>query len=183
MGAMPMIQPVVGRAPADVAALAPVAPLAFSTFYRRELPQLVAVVAAIAGHERAEDIAQEALLRAHREWDRIARYDKPGAWARRVAINLATSNVRRLGAERRALVREGSRRRLDAPPPEVDGFWALVRELPPRQAAAVALHYLDDLSITEVAAILDCADGTAKAHLHKARQTLAARLRDQEAHP
>lgn len=178
-----MIQPVAGRTPAEVVVLAPVAPLAFSSFYRRELPQLVAVVAAIAGYERAEDIAQEAMLRAHREWDRIARYDKPGAWARRVAINLATSNMRRLGSERRALAREVAHRRLDAPPPEVDGFWALVRELPPRQAAAVALHYLDDLSITEVAAILDCAEGTAKAHLHKERQTLAARLQAQEAQP
>src|SRR3546814_7933880 len=66
----------------DVVALAPVAPLAFTVFYRRELPQMVALAAAVAGHERAEDLAQEALLRAHREWDRIGRYDKPGAWTR-----------------------------------------------------------------------------------------------------
>src|SRR3546814_3216126 len=66
-----------------VVALATVAPLAFTVFYRRELPQMVALAAAVAGHERAEDLAQEALLRAHREWDRIGRYDKPGAWTRR----------------------------------------------------------------------------------------------------
>lgn len=166
----------------EVASLTPVTPLAFNAFYRRELPALVALAAAIAGHERAEDLAQEALLRAHREWDRITRYDKPGAWARRVVINLATSTQRRLGAERRALARVGARRQLDAPPPEVDGFWSLVRTLPPRQAAAVALHYLDDLSIAEIAAALDCAEGTAKAHLHKARQSLAARLAEHEEH-
>ena len=73
-----------------------------------------------------------------------------------------------------------ARRHLDAPPPEVDEFWALVRQLPDRQAAAVALHYLEDRSIAEMAVILDCAEGTAKAHLHKARATLASRLRDQE---
>ena len=66
-----------------------------------------------------------------------------------------------------------ARRQLDAPPPEVDEFWALVRRLPDRQAAAVALHYLDDLSIAEIADALGCAEGTAKAHLHQARRTLA----------
>lgn len=176
-----MAEPMVGSGTGEVAPLAPVAPLAFTTFYRRELPQLVALATAIAGHQRAEDVAQEALLRAHREWSRISRYDKPGAWVRRVAINLANSNLRRLDAERRALSRAGARPNVDAPPPEIDGFWALVRELPSRQAAAVALHYLEDLSVIEVAAILECAEGTAKAHLYKARQTLAARLRDQEA--
>jgi RNA polymerase sigma-70 factor (ECF subfamily) len=153
---------------------------AFAAFYRRELPQLVTLAAAIAGTDRAEEIAQEALLRAHRDWSRIARYDKPGAWVRRVAINLATSTRRRRGAEARALRRIAGQRRLDVPPPEVDGFWALVRQLPPRQAAAVALHYLDDLSIAEIADALGCAEGTAKAHLHKARHSLAQRLGAQE---
>lgn len=152
----------------------------YTTFFRRELGPLMALAAAIAGTDRAEEIAQEALLRAHREWDRIGRYDKPGAWVRRVTINLATSNQRRRGAEARALRTVAARRVVDAPPPEVDGFWALVRQLPPRQAAAVALHYLDDLSIAEIADALDCAEGTAKAHLHKARTTLALRLRAEE---
>jgi RNA polymerase sigma-70 factor (ECF subfamily) len=95
---------------------------------------------------------------------------------RRVTINLATSSRRRRLSERRALQRVAARRQLDAPPPEVDGFWALVRRLPDRQAAAVALFYLDDLSIAEIADALDCAEGTAKAHLHQARRTLAGHL-------
>jgi RNA polymerase sigma-70 factor (ECF subfamily) len=152
----------------------------YTAFFRQELRSLVALAAAIAGPDRAEEIAQEALLRAHREWDRIARYDKPGAWVRRVAINLATSSRRRLSSEHRALLRVAARRQLDAPPPDVDEFWALVRRLPPRQAAAVALHYLDDLSIAEIADALECAEGTAKAHLHQARRTLAEHLRQQE---
>jgi len=166
--------------PGEVPVLAPAVPLSFTVFYRRELPRIVALVAAIAGHARAEEIAQEALLRAHREWGRVAEYDKPGAWVRRVAINLATSSRRRHLVELRALTRAGSRRQLDAPPPEVDGFWAMVRDLPPRQAAAVVLHYLDDRSIRDIADILGCAEGTAKSHLHKARQTLAARVAAQE---
>lgn len=152
----------------------------FAAFYRRELPRLVTLAAAIAGSSQAEEIAQEALLRAHRQWGRIARFDKPGAWVRRVAINLSTSARRRRGAETRALARSADRRVLAIPPPEIDGFWQLVRQLPPRQAAAVALHYLDDLSIAEIAVALDCAEGTAKAHLYKARHTLAAHLAAEE---
>lgn len=167
---------------AEVIPLAPLPPthLDFDTFYRRELPSLVTLAAAIAGSAQAEEIAQEALVRAHRQWGRIERYDKPGAWVRRVAINLATSSRRRRTTEARALSRIGGRRELPSPPPEVDGFWALVRRLPDRQAAAVALHYLEDLSIAEMASVLDCAEGTAKAHLHKARTTLARLLTDEE---
>jgi RNA polymerase sigma-70 factor (ECF subfamily) len=155
----------------------------FTAFYRQQVRSLVTLAAAIAGADRAEEIAQEALLRAHREWDRIARYDKPGTWARRVTINLATSSRRRRRSEAAALQRLGGHRRLDAPPPQVDGFWALVRRLPPRQAVAVALHYLDDLSVVEIADAMGCAEGTAKAHLHKGRQTLAAHLRAEELEP
>src|SRR5690606_22344934 len=151
MGATPMTQ----RAEDTDGPLAAVVPLPppvpayvdFDRFYREQRPSIVALAAAIAGHAAAEEIAQEALLRAHRDWARIERYDKPGAWVRRVAINLAASQRRRRSSERRATARVAQGRALPAPPPEVDGFWGLVRLLPPRQAAAVALHYLEDLSI------------------------------------
>lgn len=180
MGALPVIDP---RAPIG----GPPAPPPFvrltddfAAFYRREMRSIVTLAAAIAGTSRAEEVAQEAMLRAHQEWDRIACYEKPGAWVRRVAINLATSNRRRQRSEARALQVVGNRTQVVATPPEVDGFWTLVRALPPRQAVAVALHYLDDLSIADIADVMDCAEGTAKAHLHKGRQTLAAQLRAQE---
>ncbi len=136
----------------------------------------MALAIAIAGADRAEDVAQEALLRAHRDWDRIARYERPGAWVRRVAINLATSSARRRSAEGRALARLGARPQAPVPPPEVDGFWALVRRLPGQQAAAVALHYLEDRPVAEIADVLGCAESTAKVHLHRARNALAASL-------
>jgi RNA polymerase sigma-70 factor (ECF subfamily) len=148
----------------------------YTSFFRQELRPLVALAAAIAGADRAEEIAQEAMLRAHREWDRIARYDKPGAWARRITINLATSTRRRRRSEHLAMQRAGARRQLHAPPPEIDEFWSLVRRLPRRQAAAVALYYLEDLSIADIADALGCAEGTAKAHLHHARRALAEHL-------
>ena len=138
-------------------------------FFRQELRPLVALAAAIAGADRAEEIAQEALLRAHREWDRIGRYDKPGAWVRRVTINLATSNRRRRRSESTSPCNGRARAAARRPPARRStSSGPLVRALPRRQAAAVALHYLDDLSIAEIADALGCAEGTAKAHLHNA---------------
>jgi len=59
---------------------------------------------------------------------------------------------------------------------EDDEFWAAVRALPKRQAQAIALHYLEDRPVAEVADILDCSPSTAKVHLHKGRIRLAERL-------
>jgi RNA polymerase sigma-70 factor (ECF subfamily) len=185
--------PMVGRRAADdggaelgeVVPLLPEPPavLDFTSFYRRQLPALVAVATAMTGAGVGEEIAQEALLRAHRDWARVARYDKPGAWVRRVAINLALSQRRRLSSEAKALARVAQRPVPAAPAPEVEELWAHVRALPARQAAAVALHYLDDLAIADLAAALGCAEGTAKSHLHRGRLALARRLAEQETPP
>lgn len=152
----------------------------FDEFYSRELGRLVALLTAVTGSRPvAEDLAQEAMVRAHERWGRIARYDQPGAWVRRVALNLASHNRARRRSERRAFERLAGQP--PAPlPPSADDFWALVRQLPPRQRAAVALHYLEDRPVAEVAQILGCADGTAKAHLHKGRAALARVLQAPE---
>ncbi|HYI62297.1 MAG TPA: SigE family RNA polymerase sigma factor [Acidimicrobiales bacterium] len=150
----------------------------YETFFRAEYPRLVTLASAMTGDRRmAEELAQEALLRAHKRWARIASYDMPGAWVRRVTINLATSARARRGREQRTLDRLGAERPPLAPYDySDDDFWSLVRQLPRRQAAAVALHYLEDRPVAEVAAVLGCAEGTAKAHLHKGRAALARRL-------
>lgn len=152
----------------------------FEDFFRTEYPRLVALLVAVTGSRPvAEELAQEALLRAHVRWDRIVRYDRPGAWVRRVALNLASHHRRRRRSEQGAFERLG-RQRPAEPYSFADGvgddFWALVRRLPPRQAAAVALHHLEDCPVAEVAAILGCAEGTAKAHLHRGRAALAQML-------
>lgn len=115
----------------------------------------------------------------------MARYDLPGAWVRRVAINLATNHRARRRTEQRLLVQLAGQRRADgtrsmSASSEDDEFWSVVRTLPRRQAAAVALHYLEDRPVTEVAGILGFAEGTAKAHLHKGRANLARLLENPE---
>jgi RNA polymerase sigma factor (sigma-70 family) len=155
----------------------------FEAFYVREYPVVVGLAYALSGSRwGAEDLAQEAFLAAHRSWDRISRYEQPGAWVRRVVANLSTSTFRRRTAEAKALTRLALGRPavvpdLAAADPE---FWSAVRALPRRQAQVVALYYLEDLPINDVAHILDVTPGTVKKHLHNGRQALARRLRLQE---
>jgi RNA polymerase sigma-70 factor (sigma-E family) len=151
----------------------------FEYFYLQEYPTVVALAYALSGSRAgAEDIAQEAFLRAYRDWDRVGSYEHQAAWVRRVAANLATSGLRRRLAEARALMRLAGRWEpaVDPMPAENVEFWAAVRALPARQAQAVALYYLEDLSIQQTASVLGCAEGTVKAHLAKARRALARRL-------
>jgi RNA polymerase sigma-70 factor, ECF subfamily len=130
----------------------------------------------------AEEVTQEAFLRA---LPRLERLDNPHGWVRCVAANLARSRLRRLGAEMRALGRLAARpvppsTESELLPAELDRFWAEVRNLPPRQAQAIAYHYLEDRPVREVAELMGCSEGTAKALLHQARQRLARRLLDGE---
>ncbi len=150
----------------------------YATVYRREYPRLVAVAWGLTGsRETAEDLAQEALLALHRQWDDISRIENPGAYVRRACCNLAVSQVRRRVAEAKALLRLNSRPVTDACVDEdTEAFWTEVRRLPRRQAQVVALYYGYDLSVEDVADTLQVAQGTVKAHLHAARATLASRM-------
>ena len=154
-------------------------PGGFEGFFLREYRGVVELAYALSGNRAgAEDIAQEAFLRAHRDWHRVGGYQYPGAWVRRVAVNLATSAVRRRLIEARALARLWARQEpaLAELPASGTDFWRAVRSLPRRQAQAVALHYLEDLPVAEIARVLGCAEGTVKAHLHHGREALGRRL-------
>ncbi|TDT15291.1 RNA polymerase sigma-70 factor (ECF subfamily) [Ilumatobacter fluminis] len=140
---------------------------------------MVALVYVLSGSRwAAEELAQDAFIEAHRKWGVIADYDDPGAWVRRVAVNKARSWGRRRSAEARAYAKHAVRNR-DLPgelPESADQFWSAVRGLPERQAQIVALHYLDDRPVDDIAAVLGISAGTVKTQLHRARATLAARL-------
>ena len=149
----------------------------FDGFYRRELPSLVTLAAALAGPAAADDIAQEAMLAAYRRWDRVSGLDVPVAWVRRVCANQAVSVLRRRGAEARAVLRLGARRQQQFElASEPDGFWSEVRRLPRRQAQAVALAYVYGMGVAEIAATLEVSPGTVKTHLSRGRAALAQTL-------
>lgn len=153
----------------------------FDVFYRREFPRMVALALAVSGSAvLAEDVAQEALIEAERRWGEIGGYDKPGAWLRRVTVQKAGKRARRARVEATALAHLGRTSALAVGPPEYEAVLDAVHRLPLRQRAAVALFYLEDRSVDDVAAVLGCSVGTVKAHLFKARRSLARMLAEEE---
>lgn len=155
----------------------------FQAFYQREVRSVVGLAYVLSGSRTAaEDLAQEGFVAALRNWDRIGRYDNPGAWVRRVVSNRSGSRFRRLAAEARARLRLEE---LDYTIPEVDvdavHIWDEVRRLPTRQAQVIALCYYDRCSIADTARILECSETTVKTHLRRARETLGRRLGEERA--
>lgn len=153
----------------------------FERFYEREFRSVVGLAYALSGSRAAsEDLAQEAFIAAHGNWDKIGSYEKPEAWVRRVVSNLSVSRFRRRATEMKALTRLAGFRNettvLPTLPSEAEEFWSHVRKLPKRQAQAIALHYLEDLPVVEIAEILECSPNTVKVHLFKGRRKLADRL-------
>jgi RNA polymerase sigma factor (sigma-70 family) len=148
----------------------------FDDFYRAELPRLVALARALCGSALADDVAQEAMLVAYRRWRRVSSLENPTAWVRRTCANLAVSQYRRRMIEMRALTRFAARpvaAPLDAADEE---FWAAVHRLPSRQAQAVALRYVYELDIADIALTLGISEGSVKQHLSRARARLANEL-------
>jgi RNA polymerase sigma-70 factor, ECF subfamily len=150
----------------------------FDVFARRQRRALVAFAWSLTGDlAAAEDLAQDALQAAWQAWDTVGALDAPGAWVRRAVANRAAGHLRRAGREHRALARLAGRpaRTVELEPADHQ-FWAAVRSLPERQAQAVALFYLEDCPVSEIAEVLGCAPGTVKVHLHRGRQALAVAL-------
>jgi RNA polymerase sigma-70 factor (ECF subfamily) len=150
----------------------------FEAFFRREHPQLLALGATMVGdREIARDVVQESLLRAHLAWAEVAGLERPGAWVRRVLINLCTDVTRRRGREWKALARSEQESMMNLPDPVESELWRAVRALPRLQRGVVALHYVDDLPVAEVAQVLGVSIGTVKTSLSRARSSLAPALR------
>lgn len=163
---------------------------AFDDCYRDEWTALVALGWTLTGSWAvAEELVQDAFADAYRRWDEVGAMDRPGAWVRRAVVNRSVSLQRHRAVERRGLARWRNRTDVEADAAASDrtgddatgrigdpAFWAAVRSLPDRQAAAIALHYLEDRSVDEIAEVLGCRPATVRVHLHRARQSLAERL-------
>lgn len=151
--------------------------------YAEHATRVLAVVVALRGTRVGpEDVVQEAFLRAHQRWHEVSTMARPELWVQRVALNLATSRLRRLGSEARALARLGGRARepLTETFAQEQDFWRLVRRLPAKQAHVVVLRYAADLAVADIARVTGTAEGTVKAQLHAARRRLAVLVSDPE---
>jgi RNA polymerase sigma factor (sigma-70 family) len=149
----------------------------YAAFYRREFaPVARSCFLVLHDRARAEEVAQDAFVELFVRWSKISRYERPDAWVRRVALRIA---VRTLHRDR---LRETlSLRVTSGPKPEPADLdvLRLVRMLPPRQRAVVALYYYEDRPIAEVGDLLGLSANAVKVTLHRARRTLGASLGDE----
>lgn len=144
----------------------------FATSYKRLVVQLYAVT---GDPDEAEDLVQEAFVRAAAIGRRFLRVDNPEAWLRTTAINAHRSRWRKLRNGRRA------RERM-LPPRDSEGLGdhleiiTALRALPERQRQVIALHYLADLPVDQIADELGVPAGTVKSRLSRGRDALAVQL-------
>jgi RNA polymerase sigma-70 factor (sigma-E family) len=159
----------------------------FERFAAANADELIRTAYLMAGDRGdAEDIVQECMLRLARKWPRVRKMEHPGAYARRVMVNLVldgrhqrarrTLELATTAPEPPAGLSDQSAASLDA---RADLIWAL-RGLSPRHRAVVVMRYFSDLPEAEVAAILGCSVGTVKSSASRALTRLRLTLEESE---
>jgi RNA polymerase sigma-70 factor (ECF subfamily) len=148
---------------------------AFALLYDRHTGHAFRTVWRIVGgnpHE-AEDVVQEAWLRAVSSLDRWSRQSEFGAWFRGIAAHVAIDSVRKQG--RLVLDAEA-----DAVCDETPGEWmdmeSAILSLAPGYRAVLVLHDIEGFTHEEIATRLGITAGTSKGQLFKARRAVRARL-------
>lgn len=153
----------------------------FDEWYRGEHPKLLRALVVIAGSTvEVAEVVDEAFARAYERWERVGRMDSPAGWTYRTALNLVRRRGRRAAMESLLHRRSTEDRSWRSPPadwsPEV---WDGLRALPVRERTAIALRYVADLSVQDIAVTMAIAPGTVGSTLHSARQHLAVLLGDE----
>jgi len=139
----------------------------------------------VRAHDLADDVAQEAFLRAWRALDRFELGRPFGPWICRIAANLAVNHVRSPRAREEGLPEGHAETQaaglgplgalLDAEATRV--LDAAIGELPREQRAVLVLRAVEEMSYAEIAEALGLSPGTVMSRLYRARERLARALR------
>jgi RNA polymerase sigma factor (sigma-70 family) len=149
----------------------------FELFYRNERDHIVRVLAVVLrDRELAAEAVDEGMVRAYQRWRSVERYDNPTGWVYRVALNWATSRLRR------------RKRETGAEPPERSSHDAVVdvdleRALAGLEVEArtmVVLKHLEGMRYEEIGQVLSLPAGTVKSRLHRVMNGLREVLEVQE---
>lgn len=147
----------------------------------------------LGNRHEAEDIAQEAFIRAYIN---IHSYDedrKFSTWLYRIATNLSIDRIRKKkpdyyldaeikGTEGLTLYTQLPSEQL-LPEQEVESLEMQhyiqheIMQLPPKYRSIIALRFMDELSLKEISEILEIPLGTVKTRIHRGREALRKRLR------
>jgi RNA polymerase sigma-70 factor, ECF subfamily len=169
----------------------------FSVAAREQLPRLYSLARRLVG-EQAEDLVQEALLKAYRGFDRLRDPAAAGAWMSAILVNCARDRFRRAShavdetpledLERFSLYRTIAE---EDPFPYSDslhldflcGFgpedvWAVLAGMPPIYRVPLVLVHMEDMATKQAARLLEVPLGTLLARLHRGRKLFEKHLWD-----
>jgi RNA polymerase sigma-70 factor (ECF subfamily) len=146
----------------------------FSASYRKLVVQLYGVV---GNAGEAEDLVQEAFVRAYAAGPRFTRVENPEAWLRTTAVNLHRSRWRKM--RNFARIKD----KITGPPdlPGLEEHLDVVdalRRIPDNLRLVLVLHYLADRKVDQIADELGIAEGTVKSRLSRGRDAMAAQLKE-----
>jgi RNA polymerase sigma factor (sigma-70 family) len=149
----------------------------FADFYRTTSSRTLRYAYGLTGDlPLAQDVTQEAYARAWQRWRTVSKHHDIEAWLRVVVTRLVFDWWRRLRVRRTRMEQPQA---VPAPSEETVLLSAALKQLPKAQARALALHYLLDLPITQIAEETGVAEGTVKSWLSRGRAGLAVMLRDE----
>ncbi len=132
-------------------------------------------------YQLAEDLLQTTFTKIFLAWPRISRLGQPGAYARKMISNQATSWWRRRSSSELSvseLPEHGTAGHEHAVTQSLV-VWEALGTLAPRQRAVVVLRYYEDLSEAEIAETLGIATGTVKSHCSAALARLTVEIEKQ----
>jgi len=145
----------------------------FRALYEAEAEQVFRTVLLLCRDEElARDATQEAFARALERWDRLQGEPWLGGWVMTAALNVAKRSLRRPPSIEAEPSQQTSTEDVE--------LWQVVRELPPKQRAAVVLRYRIGLDTVLIAEAMGLREGTIRTHLARARRTLRERLEAEE---
>lgn len=149
----------------------------FDAFYTAAFPRLIGQLSAFTGdHGEAQDVVQEAFVRAWNQRKKFLADGAPEAWIRTVAMRLAVSRWRRAKRWLELVRRTPPPESTPGPDPDRTALVTALRQLPKAQRMAIVLHHLCDLSVEQVASETGVPVGTVKARLSRGRAALAKHL-------
>lgn len=161
---------------------------AFEQIVRRFQRPMISLIARMVGDRAlAEDLAQEAFVKAFRNLSAFDTTRRLSSWLFRIAHNTAIDALRRSRLPALAMDPIDSTSAIGAPAAPAcadpverealgDALEAALQRLRPDQRAAVVLRYDEDLSFEEIGHVLGIPEATARSHVHRARKELARYL-------
>ncbi len=165
----------------------------FDSLVRLHRPRIFRfILASLRDRETAENLTQDCLVKAYQARGRFRGASSIGTWFMQIAANLVRDHESssRLRFWRRTLHSDADVADLGAAIPDgqrspetlaliqeqVQAIWSAAASLPARQRTVFLLRFVEDMDLLEIAEVTGMKEGTVKAHLFRALQSVRARL-------